>query len=191
MENESNDATQKSRLADRSCGLDFLFVSSNSADDLEKAIARLSAGGGTATNQGLLTAASLFEKEAKEGSVKNIVVLSDGEPQDGGAAIKTADKLTDEKHYIYSLGFFHNLSGTGLERARTFMDRIQNAGYYDVTSTDELEFEFDKIADDITSRSNIFKYPSSDKASKDSDSSAVYYYKNDYFKKMPISIMNS
>lgn len=155
----------------------------DNAAALETAIGRLGAGGGTETNQGLLTAASLFEKEAKEGSVKNIVVLSDGEPQDGDAAIKTADKLTAEKHYIYSLGFFHNLSGTGLERARTFMDRIQNAGYYDVTSTDELEFEFDKIADDITSRSNIFKYPSSDKASKASDGSAVYYYKNDYFKK--------
>ena len=157
------------------------FTTSSSA--LEQAISNLSENGGTETNQGLLKAADLFKQVNKQDIIKNIVVLSDGEPQDGEAAIKTADNLSDQKHNIYSLGFFHILSGTGLDRARTFMDRIQNAGYYDVTSTDELEFEFDKIADDITSRSNIFKYPSSDKASKASDGSAVYYYKNDYFKK--------
>ncbi|MTD41804.1 VWA domain-containing protein [Erwinia sp. CPCC 100877] len=155
----------------------------NKLDELQQAVKKMNVyWSGTNTDTGLAKAGQLLEKIENENTTKNIVVLSDGEPQDGDAAITTADKLKKQDYFIYSLGFFHNLSGSSLTRARTFMDRLQNAGYYDVTSSDELEFEFDKIADDITSRSNIFKYPSSDEKLKNSDASAVYYYKDSYFK---------
>lgn len=156
---------------------------SRDTDTLDAAINNMGAIGGTATDQGLLAAESLFKRLDKTDVIKNIVVLSDGEPNSETAALKVADRLKADKQNIYSLGFFHNLSGAGLTRARTFMDRLQNAGYYDVTSSDALDFEFDKISDDINERSNIFKYPSSDKQSKESDTSAVYYYKDAYFKK--------
>jgi hypothetical protein len=155
----------------------------NDSEKLKKAVNQLYASGGTATDQALLRAEELLKKVEAEEAIKNIVVLSDGEPNSENRALDAAERLKEDAHYIYSLGFFHNLSGTSLTRARTFMDRLQNAGYYDVTSSDELEFEFDKIADDINNRSNIFKYPSSDEKLKDSDTSAVYYYKDEYFKK--------
>jgi anion-transporting ArsA/GET3 family ATPase len=156
----------------------------NKLEELQQAVKKIDVyWSDTNTNAGLVKAGQLLEKIDNKNVTKNIIVLSDGEPQDGNAAITTADKLKKQALYIYSLGFFHNLSGTSLTRARTFMDRLQNAGYYDVTSSDELEFEFGKIADDITSRSNVFKYPSSDEKLKNSDASAVYYYKDNYFKK--------
>ncbi|MFK4568159.1 VWA domain-containing protein [Enterococcus sp. UD-01] len=155
----------------------------NDSEKLKKAITQLYSSGGTATDQALLRAEELLKKVNTEEAIKNIVVLSDGEPNSENRALDVAERLKEDAHYIYSLGFFHNLSGTSLTRARTFMDRLQNAGYYDVTSSDELEFEFGKIADDITSRSNVFKYPSSDEKLKNSDASAVYYYKDNYFKK--------
>jgi len=136
----------------------------------------------THTNKGLSKAGQLLEKIENKNTIKNSVILSDGEPQDGDTALATADKLKKQGQFIYSLGFFHNLSGPLLLHARIFMESLQNAGYYDVTSSDELEFEFGKIADDITNRSNIFKYPSSDEQMKNSDASAVYYYKDIYFK---------
>ena len=156
---------------------------SRDTETLDAAINNMGANGGTATDQGLLVAESLFKGLDKTDVIKNIVVLSDGEPNSETDALKVADRLKADKQNIYSLGFFHNLSGAGLTRARTFMDRLQNAGYYDVTSSDALDFEFDKISDDINERSNIFKYPSSDKQSKKSDTSTVYYYKDAYFKK--------
>ncbi len=56
-----------------------------------------------------------------------------------------------DSYGIYSLGFFHSLSGTNKQFAATFMNDIQNMGYHEVHNADELVFTFEEIAENISS----------------------------------------
>lgn len=51
---------------------------------------------------------------------------------------------------IYSLGFFHSMRGAEKQFAATFMNDIQNRGYFEVTDADNLTFSFEDIADNIS-----------------------------------------
>ena len=61
--------------------------------------------------------------------------------------------------------------------ANRVLNDIQNAGYYEVTNVDDLEFTFDDIVDDILKRSGTFKFA----GMLDHDSTATYYYDDNYF----------
>lgn len=50
---------------------------------------------------------------------------------------------------IYSLGFFHSMSGTEKQFAATFLNDIQNQGYFEVENADNLSFSFEEIAENI------------------------------------------
>ncbi|MGI6606595.1 MAG: LamG-like jellyroll fold domain-containing protein [Peptococcia bacterium] len=171
---------------------------SNSYATLETAINNIYARTTTNTNEGLLFADDLLSSIADApGVIKNVVLLSDGLPNEGSYSYSgnytyddyyyyyyanevydTATTLKSKGYKLYTLGFFHDLTGATLTFARRFMSDLQNSGYYDVVDPEELEFVFGEIASDIIKKSGIFRYPGSGR-----DYSAVYYYDDGYFTK--------
>lgn len=150
-----------------SVGLNF----SKDLSALKSYIQNIPASGGTNINQSLTVADALLRDipASVTAPIKNIVLCSDGLPESGStnnngpytsseysgyqyanAVYNTATTLKPS-YNIYTLGFFHKLSGSNLNFGRKFMNDIQNAGYYEVTNPDELEFTFEEIAEDISS----------------------------------------
>ncbi|GAC42136.1 stalk domain-containing protein [Paenibacillus popilliae] len=165
------------------------------------------------TNQGLVEADNLLSSIANEtGTIKNILLLSDGLPNMGehtylgrytysdhylyqfaNAVYNTVPK--GKGYYIYSLGFFHNLDGSELAFARRFMNDLQNVGYHDVVNPDDLEIAFEDIAEDITTFSGTFRYASPiddvENKKKNYDDHATYYYTDEYFDSSSYAVWDS
>lgn len=141
---------------------------SSDLDELTKSINGIYASGNTNTVAGLQNADDLLS-QVPSSAGRSIVLCSDGLPNQGGSnstgpftssdssyyysyANAVYDKYIElvQKYDVFTLGFFHSLYGTDLEFARKFMESIQNAGYYEVTDPDDLEFTFGDIAGDVT-----------------------------------------
>lgn len=171
----------------------------NNLTTLQTAINNIYASGGTNTNAGLQYADTLLSAiPDAQGIIKNVLLLSDGMPNEGSysysghytyndyyyyqyanAVYNTASALKDKGYSIYTLGFFHGLRGSELAFARRFMDDLQNAGYYDVVDASNLEFVFGEIANDILKKTGTFRYrPGVGEAR---DYSATYFYDDTYF----------
>ena len=125
------------------------------------------------TDMGMTNVYSPLEKahsilSMSTAKVKNIVLLTDGLPNEGetlstgkynssdsydyeyaNAIYDFAEKTLKPNYNVYTLGFFHSLSGSELAFARKFLEDIQNRAYYDVTDVDKLEFTFGEVAEDI------------------------------------------
>lgn len=54
-------------------------------------------------------------------------------------------------YHMYSMGFFHSLSGTTKQFVATFLNDIQNTYYVEVGDADDITFSFEGIAADINS----------------------------------------
>ena len=135
---------------------------------LTTAINGLSSSGGTDMNYGIGKAVSMFDS-LDTVYTKNLVIMSDGIPEHGNSSYtgkygntnsfapycnvvyETASGLWD-KYKIYTLGFFHDLSGSTLSFAKNFMTDIQNSGYYNVENADSFEMTFEGLAGDILDR---------------------------------------
>lgn len=168
----------------------------NNLTTLQNAITGLYDQNMTNTNIGLLYADKLLSEIPDEkGTIKNILLLSDGMPNEGNyiysgrytyddyyyyqyanATYDTAVSLHNKGYFLYTLGFFHGLYGEELAFARKFMNDLQNAGYYDVVNAADLEFVFGEIAKEILKKTGTFRYQSGV-----SDYDAVYYYSDEYF----------
>lgn len=167
---------------------------------LKNSINGITATGSTNTNAGFVSADGLLEKIPDDkDTIKNIILMSDGMPNAGttastgkytykdyssytyaNAVYNTAASVKTKKTFIYTLGFFHGLTGASLDFARRFMRDLQNAGYYDVVNPDDLEFIFGDIANDIINKNTgTFNFPSA--ATR--DFSAEYFYDDEYFSK--------
>ena len=145
-----------------SVGLDF----SDDLDALMRYINSIPASGGTNINEALTVSDNLLASVPKE-AVKNVILCSDGLPESGSTsyagpytsndgsdytyanAVYNTATLLKERYNIYTLGFFHSLSGSELAFGKKLMNDSQNAGYYEVTNPDDLKFMFGEIADDI------------------------------------------
>lgn len=138
-------------------------------NELKECINSLYASGGTNINQALEVAGQLLDEiQETDKTIKNIVLCSDGLPEDGKTTTEGPYTSSDYnyysyanycyntattlkvKNYIYTLGFFHSLSGSNLSFANRFMNDLQNSGYYEVNDPEDLEFTFGDIAEDIT-----------------------------------------
>jgi len=170
----------------------------NDIERLKSGINSLSASGDTNMNDGLQMADSLLNSIPEdEGVIKNILLFSDGLPNRGStssegpyssseytdyryanAVYKTAEAIKNKGYSLYTIGFFHLLSGKNLSFARKFMEDLQNEGYYNITSIEELEFVFEKVLDKIQKITGTFKYNG---ALEDKDSEATFYYSDEYF----------
>lgn len=180
-----------------SCVCDF----TTDINSLNNAINNISAYGNTNVQGALKLADTKLEQINNAAAIKNIVLLSDGLPCAG--AVQYDGRYTNEDfsyyynansayseavsswnagNYIYTLGFFHSLTGTSLEFGQRFMKDLQNAGYYNVEDTEELKFTFGQIAGAITKVTGEFSYPGTDDVTgKISDYSSQYYYDDSYF----------
>ncbi len=152
--------------------------------ELANIIDSLEAKGSTAMYEALMAVKEINENYGNASATKHVVVMADGLPNEG--ATLTSGKYTakDSSMYykygnavystaagmwsdylIYSIGFFHSLSGTQLKYGKTLMEDIQNALYLEVYDPDELKNAFFDIAEDITT-------PSTDDSSNDATTAA-------------------
>lgn len=124
---------------------------------LTNVVSELNAGGGTNIEAGLSTANDMLK--SSNAKKKIIVLMSDGEPNDGkvgDALIEYAKTIKDEGIYIYTLGFFESLGG-GKSSAQLLMEGIASEGYhYEVDDADKLVFFFEDIADQLNGQQYIY-----------------------------------
>jgi pimeloyl-ACP methyl ester carboxylesterase len=99
---------------------------------------------------GLDAAWNLFTLENLTSDVKkNIIIMSDGEPGgDHEPSLVLAQSLWTD-YYVYSLGFFQNVSTYNRPQYEEAMRKLQNAGFYPVEVADDFDFAFGELADDI------------------------------------------
>lgn len=138
---------------------------------LTNAVNATRANGGTNTNAALLLADTKLKavNDSAAKVVKNIVLCSDGIPEDGTTYTGSDGRYTSQDHYcyayanaayntaktlkrsydIYTLGFFHNLSGDSLTFGQRFMKDLQSDGYFEVQNPDELVETYEQIANEI------------------------------------------
>lgn len=165
---------------------------------LKSAINKLNDYSMTNINVGLEKADELLGAIAdEEGLIKNIILLSDGLPNEGktnpkgrygydeyssfeyaNASYDTAKSIHSKKTRLYTLGFFHSLYNEDLAFGRRFMNDLQNAGYYDVDDPNDLEFVFGDIANEEDVIIGKFKYPG---AAGPKDYEQTFIFKNSYF----------
>lgn len=139
-------------------------------DVLAKAVNKMKARGGTNMNQAFLQADQLLSR-VKSGDkiIKNVVLCSDGLPEDGtkaaqgrykaknhkfykyaNAVYKTDVNMKQKNYFIYALGFFHNSDGKDLEFGKKLMrDLASKNRYYIVRKTKDIDKVFKKIANKI------------------------------------------
>lgn len=145
----------------------------NDIDLLTTYINKTNANGGTNTYAALDMADELLTSVSDSSAVKNIILCSDGLPSVGETTTDGPYTYSDYDEYkyansvynlaadlkqdygIYTLGFFHNLSGSELAFGQRFMNDIQNEGYFEVTDVNELEDTFVEIAGDIDGSNNF------------------------------------
>lgn len=129
---------------------------SNSKNALDSVINDLGTGGNTDIESGLRAAGQMLDQSNSEKKI--IVLMSDGEPNDGlvgDELIAYADELKDEGIYIYTLGFFESLGDK--TAAQSLMERIASEGcHYEVSDADSLVFFFGDIADQINGQKYIY-----------------------------------
>lgn len=123
---------------------------------LIEAMQGLNAGGGTNIESGLSTAYDMLQNNNAEKKI--IVLMSDGEPNGGKVGeelIAYANSIKDEGIYIYTLGFFEDLSSK--HSAQKLMERIASEGsHYEVADASSLVFFFGDIADQINGQKYIY-----------------------------------
>lgn len=123
---------------------------------LTNAIQNVNSGGGTNMEAGLSQAYSMLQKsEAKK---KIIVLMSDGEPNEGKVGdelIEFAETIKNEGVYIYTLGFFSSLYDK--TSPQSLLESIASEGcHFEVDNADDLVFFFGDIADQINGQKYIY-----------------------------------
>lgn len=123
---------------------------------LKSCIGNINSGGGTNIEAGLAKAEEMLSRSnAKK---KIIVLMSDGEPNEGKVGeqlISYATTLKEEEIYIYTLGFFGEISSK--TEAQSLMERIASPGcHYEVDDAENLIFFFNDIADQIQGKKYIY-----------------------------------
>ncbi len=128
------------------------MVSNFSVDEtsLNTLVNSIEDSGNTNIEAGLQTAETMLS--ASDAETKIIVLMSDGEPNNGKVGeelIEYADDIKSQGIYIYTLGFFESM-GSGKSSAQVLMEGIASPGcHYEVDAADNLVFFFGDIADQI------------------------------------------
>lgn len=124
---------------------------------LENIVSGIYDGGGTNIEAGLREAHSMLS--SSNAKKKIIVLMSDGEPNDGkegDALVAYADEIKGDGVLIYTLGFFEDLGGYK-SSAQQLMERIASDGcHYEVANADDLVFFFGDIADQLNGQKYIY-----------------------------------
>lgn len=150
----------------------------NDLNSLVSQIEQVQDGGMTNMEGAIASAKTMLEQQGKKDSIKNIVVMADGLPNDGktsssgsmkttvttsslqlayaNAVIDTAEGAM-QSYNMYSLGFFHDLYGDSLEFASDLMRKLTNQpdGYHQVVEAENLQFAFGDISEEISDGSKV------------------------------------
>ena len=136
---------------------------------LENAIQNLSASGSTNTTDAMKVAYRMIEISSAD--IKNIVLMADGQTECGESS--NSGPYTSGPYYnyanalyqavipmhdacnIYTMGFFHSFSSSKREFFSRVLSDIQNAGYYEVEDSEDLNFIFGEVADEISNEDKI------------------------------------
>lgn len=134
-------------------------VSDFSVDEssLKNVVSDIRDGGGTNIEAGLKEANTMLS--SSNAKKKIIVLMSDGEPNDGKVEdelVAYAKEIKDAGTLIYTLGFFGDLGGAK-SSAQDLMERIASDGcHYEVANADDLVFFFEDMADQINGQKYIY-----------------------------------
>lgn len=153
---------------------------SDDLDYLVREIQAIGTGGTTNMTAALEAADVMLSKNSKAlNSVKNVVIMADGIPNEGErsnsgslpsgsyssytSSVEYANAVIDKtenmksKYNVYSLGFFHGLSGISKDFATALMRELTNKsdGYYQVDKAEDLQFAFGDISEEISYGSRI------------------------------------
>lgn len=144
-------------IAVNNCKAEQLSDFSVNKNHLRQIVTGISDGGGTNIGDGLAKAKSMLDKsQAKK---KMIVLMSDGEPnqgKEGEELIAYANELKNSGIYLYTLGFFEDM-GDKKSSAQYLMEEIASDGcHYEVANADDLVFFFEDIADQINGQKYIY-----------------------------------
>ncbi len=152
----------------------------NDLDVLIDYIEGISSGGTTNMQEALATAGNMLDTQGKADNIKNIVVMADGLPNEGetsdtgkmsqlsqyssylsdvayaNAVVNTAEDIMSN-YNMYSLGFFHDLSGVEKDFAVDLMKLLTNMpdGYHQVDTAENLQFAFGDIQETISDGSKV------------------------------------
>ncbi len=152
----------------------------NDLDSLINYIEGISSGGTTNMQEALETAGNMLDSQGKADNIKNVVVMADGLPNEGetkdtgkmsqltqyssyssdvayaNAVINTAENIMSN-YNMYSLGFFHDLSGIEKDFAVDLMKLLTNMpdGYHQVDTAENLQFAFGDIQETISDGSKV------------------------------------
>lgn len=122
---------------------------SNSIDDLNKNIDSISSGGSTKLSNAITKADKLIDEcpELRK-DVNSIIIMSDGDVDDKPNTKTEIEKITG----LYKIFSVYLGNGTS---AKNFMESIQNSGFYNAESVNDLVEQFGKIADVILNPLNL------------------------------------
>lgn len=152
----------------------------NDLDSLINYIESISSGGTTNMQGALAVAGNMLDSQGKDDNIKNVVVMADGLPNEGetsntgkmsqlsqyssyssdvayaNGVINTAESIMS-KYNMYSLGFFHDLSGMEKDFAVDLMKLLTNMpdGYHQVDTAENLQFAFGDIQETISDGSKV------------------------------------
>lgn len=123
---------------------------------LKAAASSISDGGGTNIEAGLEKAKAMLESSSAKKKI--IVLMSDGEPNEGKVGeelISYADSIKQEDISLFTLGFFESLDDK--VSAQALMEGIASEGrHYEVENAENLFYFFEDIADQINGQQYIY-----------------------------------
>lgn len=150
----------------------------NELDSLIDDINSVTDGGRTNMEGAIAAAKDMLDYQGKPDSIKNIVVMADGLPNQGATSDSGAMQMSINSNYtdteyanavidtaqvamqsynMYSLGFFHDLDGEELNFAVALMTKLTNQedGYHQVEDAENLQFAFGDISEEISDGSKV------------------------------------
>lgn len=152
----------------------------NDLDSLINNIENITSGGTTNMQGALAAAGNMLDSQGKDDNIKNVVIMADGLPNEGetsdtgkmsqltqyssypsdvayaNGVINTAENIMSN-YNMYSLGFFHDLSGVEKDFAIDLMKFLTNMsdGYHQVDTAENLQFAFGDIQETISDGSKV------------------------------------
>lgn len=145
-------------IVDYNSGSNIDSEFTSNADRLHNTVNGLSSGGGTNIESGLASARAMLSSSKAEKKI--IVLMSDGCANEGKTnqdLIDYAETLKAQGIYIYTLGFFNDLSEYEKTEAQVVMDGIASDGcHYEVDDANNLVYFFDDIASQINGTRYIY-----------------------------------
>ena len=107
--------------------------------------------GGTNMESGVSEAVAMLDEGS--GDVQTIVVMSDGQPNEGATGedlVDEASRIKSDGTVIYTVGFFSSLNGDSLIEAQDLLERMATPGEHFEATGDNLDAFFSDIASQVS-----------------------------------------